>query len=279
MLEQRRRQRAAYEARANSRAELRGMPRRPGPRTHVRRPVLPSDDEWERAKERAEAAAQAAEAEEQRERQVREQQRRRRQQEATRNGAQGRRNGDDPGESHRQPHGAEAEANGDVADGSSDEDDWYREQLKSRARSYEAEQSKREASAAAEAKAWSEKEGGSECPGGASGAGPRFVSSTEATFNRQRATAAWERFLSQGDKIITMVDVPWPALEASALGLELQRAKAERKKAFRELSLRWHPDRFLQSFGSRLHEEDREAILSKVTEVSQAINALFQEST
>lgn len=75
-----------------------------------------------------------------------------------------------------------------------------------------------------------------------------------------------------------MSEIPWPALEPSALGLELHRGEVERKKAFREQSLRWHPDRFVQGFGALLHEGEREAILLKVTQVSQAINALFHES-
>jgi hypothetical protein len=90
--------------------------------------------------------------------------------------------------------------------------------------------------------------------------------------------AAWERFVGSGsDSPISVVDVPWPTLQAGALGLDPATASAaERKQAFRAKSLRWHPDKFVQVFGSRLDPEEREAILRRVTEVSQEINALYQ---
>jgi hypothetical protein len=37
---------------------------------------------------------------------------------------------------------------------------------------------------------------------------------------------------------------------------------------------RWHPDKFVAKFGSRLAAEDRERILMRVKETSQALNAL-----
>ena len=92
------------------------------------------------------------------------------------------------------------------------------------------------------------------------------------------AEAAWERFVQRGDAPIRAVDVPWPALDAASLGLEGRcTSAAERKAAFRAASLRWHPDKFVQSFGGLLVAEEREAILQRVTEVSQAINSLYQE--
>ena len=90
--------------------------------------------------------------------------------------------------------------------------------------------------------------------------------------------AAWERFIGSGSESpISVTDVPWPTLQAGALGLDPATASAaERKQAFRAKSLRWHPDKFVQVFGSRLDPEEREAILRRVTEVSQEINALYQ---
>jgi hypothetical protein len=37
---------------------------------------------------------------------------------------------------------------------------------------------------------------------------------------------------------------------------------------------RWHPDRFTQKFGSRLAPGERDAIMTRVTEVASAIIAL-----
>lgn len=90
----------------------------------------------------------------------------------------------------------------------------------------------------------------------------------------------WETFAAlPDDATIRMRDVPWPILTSDALGLNPAIAsKAQRKQAFRSMSLRWHPDKFLQGFGARLHEAEREAILQRVTEVAQAINSIYQEA-
>ena len=52
---------------------------------------------------------------------------------------------------------------------------------------------------------------------------------------------------------------------------------SERRLAYRAASLRWHPDKFIQGFGAQLVPAEREAVLKRVTEVSQAINAIFQQ--
>ena len=75
------------------------------------------------------------------------------------------------------------------------------------------------------------------------------------------------------------VYVPWPALDAASLGLDVRCfSAAERRQAYRAASLRWHPDRFVQGFGNALCDDEREAILQRVTQVSQAVNSLVQEA-
>ena len=41
----------------------------------------------------------------------------------------------------------------------------------------------------------------------------------------------------------------------------------------RKALLRWHPDKFVNAYGSRVVAEERETVLEKVNDVSQAINA------
>ena len=157
----------------------------------------------------------------------------------------------------------------------------YQQQQKQREeerREAEAEQQRRREAQAARESAHGESHGGraGATPGGA----PAGEGAARATAARDEA--AWQRFVQMVDRqseqnLISMSDVPWPALEAGALGLDRHlTSAAERKQAFRAASLRWHPDKFMQSFGSRLRQEEHDAILQRVTEVSQAINALYQ---
>ena len=60
------------------------------------------------------------------------------------------------------------------------------------------------------------------------------------------------------------------------LGVERKASAEQIKKAYRKAALRWHPDKFLQSFGARLVADERDAIMQRVTETSQAINSIYQ---
>ena len=52
----------------------------------------------------------------------------------------------------------------------------------------------------------------------------------------------------------------------------------ERRRAYRTASLRWHPDRFESSYGELLCDSEREAVLLRVTQVSQAVNTANDKS-
>jgi hypothetical protein len=41
---------------------------------------------------------------------------------------------------------------------------------------------------------------------------------------------------------------------------------------------RWHPDRFMQKFGTRLAAGERDAILQRIQEVAARINVITQSS-
>ncbi|EOD25581.1 hypothetical protein EMIHUDRAFT_115394 [Emiliania huxleyi CCMP1516] len=248
---QRQRHRAAYEARAVSRAELSGVPRRPAPRLNARRPTPLPDDEWEKIKAEAKAKAEAAAAA------VAEEQAREAQRSA--------------------PRGNACDAGNESADadersrGDSSGEEEYQQQLKSRARAYRAGQAEREAQAPAEAGRPSRRP--NESPPTTA---RRATAHHTTALQWDRAEAAWAKFAARGQEIC-MRDVPWPSLDAASLRLGPRQSEAERKSAYRTLSLRWHPDRFVQAFGAKLRADEREGILQKVTEVSQTINAMFRD--
>jgi hypothetical protein len=167
-----------------------------------------------------------------------------------------------------------------VSSDSEEEEDWYNAHLASRWAKSKAQQAeKEEALRAQQAKR--------DAAFDAEQARLRHEQAAEADRVQAETSAArkaseggWEAFAAlPADAAIRMRDVPWPALDADALGLSASKSsKAQRKQAFRALSLRWHPDKFVQGFGGRLAEGEREAILSRVTEVAQAINSIYQEA-
>lgn len=54
-------------------------------------------------------------------------------------------------------------------------------------------------------------------------------------------------------------------------GLSMQDSETKRKRLRLEL-LRWHPDKFMGKFGSRLREGDREAIMAQVKDIAHQLH-------
>ena len=49
------------------------------------------------------------------------------------------------------------------------------------------------------------------------------------------------------------------------------------KLAFKQVSLRWHPDKFVGKFGAKMAEAHREAVLDRVKGVAQAVNSSYED--
>ena len=75
-------------------------------------------------------------------------------------------------------------------------------------------------------------------------------------------------------------DIPWPITHSGhwvllCISRTAFADAALRKQAYKRASLRWHPDKFLQAFGSRLPKlgtPERDRILKEVLRVSQCVN-------
>lgn len=98
-----------------------------------------------------------------------------------------------------------------------------------------------------------------------------------------------------------LADVPWPPLGSSEYlaglaALEQQEAAQQlrqhpcgkrqqlqstwpraQRRAYARACLRWHPDKFEARWGRRLEAGDRAAVLARVQEVSQGINAAWEQ--
>lgn len=84
------------------------------------------------------------------------------------------------------------------------------------------------------------------------------------------AQQQWEQFVteSRARGRIHIADIPFP----TELELELE-TKSSRfnERLFKQLALRWHPDKFNQKFGAQLAAHECELILTRVKEVFQWI--------
>lgn len=98
------------------------------------------------------------------------------------------------------------------------------------------------------------------------------------------ALRRWDELVAAGsDSVIRMADVPFPPVATNPLRLKVNgdgrvvATAQERRDAFRAASMRWHPDKFGQRFGSRLDPDEKGAILEKVVATFQLVNRARRE--
>ena len=99
-----------------------------------------------------------------------------------------------------------------------------------------------------------------------------------ADFDRRWAALESED-ASSAYPTLTYERVPWPprmteTLRRAAKGATKEDVKTW-KAAYRASLMRWHPDKFAARHARRLHEDDRERILTRVNAVARAITAAF----
>ncbi|XP_061434646.1 NF-kappa-B inhibitor-like protein 1 [Lethenteron reissneri] len=82
-------------------------------------------------------------------------------------------------------------------------------------------------------------------------------------------------------------DIPWPAPHGTAEEMaavlahgvdRTEEGGAPYRRHLRRQLVLWHPDKFEQRFGARLHVAEREGVLRTVKELSQALNRLMGAS-
>ncbi|XP_072493606.1 NF-kappa-B inhibitor-like protein 1 [Notamacropus eugenii] len=88
-------------------------------------------------------------------------------------------------------------------------------------------------------------------------------------------------FTKEGERFWYFGDIPWPSLggrdpEAMAAALVARGPpptdRGALRKYLRVQQVQWHPDRFLQRFGSQIEPREREKVMEIVTALSQALN-------
>lgn len=81
-----------------------------------------------------------------------------------------------------------------------------------------------------------------------------------------QSEASWEAFEEKASKDgeISLLDIPFPR-DGSVFLVG--------QKDFKKLAMRWHPDKFMQRFGSKLRESQKDDILNQVKATFQQVNA------
>eukprot|EP00898_Chlorokybus_atmophyticus_P008887 jgi/Chlat1/89/Chrsp1S03201 len=89
--------------------------------------------------------------------------------------------------------------------------------------------------------------------------------------------ASWETFASSCNYGVRVAEVPFPPAAPDELERVVLRGvkEDEKRAAVRREILRWHPDKFMQKFGSRLDRRDHEAVLARVNVTSQMLHGLY----
>lgn len=80
-------------------------------------------------------------------------------------------------------------------------------------------------------------------------------------------------------------DIPWPHEGTVSMVMDVLFVDAKKndktsfRKYLRDQILRWHPDKFEQKFGRVLKPDEKDKILSRVKEISQALNNMSSSGT
>eukprot|EP00928_Gymnodinium_smaydae_P098888 TRINITY_DN92_c1_g3_i1.p1 TRINITY_DN92_c1_g3~~TRINITY_DN92_c1_g3_i1.p1 ORF type:complete len:249 (-),score=55.42 TRINITY_DN92_c1_g3_i1:51-797(-) len=87
----------------------------------------------------------------------------------------------------------------------------------------------------------------------------------------------WERFHESAPDPLYVEMVPWPPCNDDILEFyELLKSEGDRKRAYREACRRWHPDKFLQRYGSAVPAGELKYMTFRVNEVFQAITSQWE---
>eukprot|EP01045_Picozoa_sp_COSAG04_P021169 COSAG04_NODE_2249_length_4448_cov_3.413888_2_plen_117_part_00 len=71
-------------------------------------------------------------------------------------------------------------------------------------------------------------------------------------------------------RVFSQSDIPFPDRQ-NPLSLGRKPTAAERKAAYREATLRWHPDKFFARWAAFIAEGDKDRIAERVAETAQLV--------
>ena len=87
----------------------------------------------------------------------------------------------------------------------------------------------------------------------------------------------WNKFDSTMPSVVTMRDIPFPKDRKFMWRHNL--TADEKKASFKQLAMRWHPDKFIQRLGDRLAPAERDAVMVQVNETFNSVQSAFKGSS
>jgi len=89
----------------------------------------------------------------------------------------------------------------------------------------------------------------------------------------QQHEELWSSFESLRNQTISYDTIPFPPCDADVFDFLIQANRGLDAKSVYQLACRrWHPDKFIQSFGARIPPGDLPAVSQRLTSISQEIN-------
>jgi hypothetical protein len=90
----------------------------------------------------------------------------------------------------------------------------------------------------------------------------------------------WTLFSKAPPEIVRFDSIPFPPCDQDILEFigRFNSLEQDMKSAYRLACRRFHPDKFMQIFGSVVHASDQERIRSRLTTITQSINTQYAAS-
>ena len=90
----------------------------------------------------------------------------------------------------------------------------------------------------------------------------------------------WKAFSASPPIAVSFDAIPFPPCDQDILEFtaKLNRLDRDMKAAYRLACRRFHPDKFMQTFGPNISDPDTERIMSRLNAITQAINEQYSQS-
>lgn len=90
----------------------------------------------------------------------------------------------------------------------------------------------------------------------------------------------WKLFNDEPPAVVRFESIPFPPCDSDVLEFtaDVNKLNRDMKAAYRHACRRFHPDKFMQRFGHQIVNDDIPRVVSRLNEITQAINHQYASS-